>query len=296
MEKIKYDSLYKFIVSIGIGIILLPFIFIFSVLKINDIIIIKVDEINQLTDTAKKIIYIEQNYKYEVLSHPMSFLIISGLFIIIGLFIVLYGIIQWKNKVQKLEDKSRELSNKLLEKQIKGLTDEEKKEKIREGIEIVNNDNLNENTNKQQMSKFINIQEKVYKVIRKKFNEYKVFEEVRLEKHMYDCLALNTTEYYFYDYIFEIKYYSTIKSINKKLKLIEESTEKAAFLYYKDSKRFARAILIIIVENFTEKDEIENQKILNEINTFNKENNYRSQIIVSNVDEIEEKLSKIKKY
>ena len=181
MEKLKYDSLYKFIVSIGIVIIILPFIFIFSLLNNNDIILVKENDINQLTNTAKDIILLEQNYKYIILSNPIIFTVIVLIFFIVGFLIVWYGIIQWKDKVQKYEDKSRELSNKLLEKQIKSLTIEEKEEKIKEDIEIsgleTQSNKSNNFSNRQQIFNYINIQEKAYKIIRKEFKNYKIFEE-----------------------------------------------------------------------------------------------------------------------
>ena len=68
MEKLKYDSLYKFIVSIGIVIIILPFIFIFSLLNTKDIILL------------------EQNYKYIILSNPIIFTVIVLIFFIVGFF------------------------------------------------------------------------------------------------------------------------------------------------------------------------------------------------------------------
>ena len=296
MEKLKYDSLYKFIVSIGIVIIILPFIFLFGVLNNNDIVLIEENEINQLTNTAKKIILLEQNYKYVVLANPIIFSIITLIFVISGLVIVIYGIIQWKNKVQKYEDKSRELSNKLLEKQIKTLTNEEKEEKIIEDIETPEIENkstyLNDNIKKQQISKYVNIQESVYKKIRKEFKEYKIFEEVRIDKQMYDCIALNTSSQYLYDYIFEIKYFSTIKAIKGKIKSLEELMMKEELLYYKNSKRFAKTVLIIIVENFSEKEQLENKKILDEIR---EKNNYITLIIVTDIKGIEGELKSIRK-
>jgi len=296
MDKLKYDSLYKFIVSIGILIIVLPFVFVFGILNNNDIVIIKENEINQLTNTAREIIALEQNYKYIILSNPIIFSIITIIFVISGFTIVIYGIVQWKNKVQKYEDKSRELSNKLLEKQIKDLTNEEKEEKIIEDIQVEENENkskyLSNNINKQQISKYINIQEDVYKIIRKEFKDYRIFEEVRIDKQMYDCIALNTSNRYLYDYIFEIKYFSTIKSIKGKIKSLTELMLKEESLYYENCNRFAKSVLIIIVDKFNDKEQLENKKILDEIS---RNNSYMTQIIVNDIYGIEEELKKIKK-
>ena len=292
MEKLKYDSLYKFIVSIGIVIIILPFIFIFSLLNNNDIILVKENDINQLTNTAKDIILLEQNYKYIILSNPIIFTVIVLIFFIVGFLIVWYGIIQWKDKVQKYEDKSRKLSNKLLEKQIKSLTIEEKEEKIKKDIEIsgleTQSNKSNNFSNRQQIFNYINIQEKVYKIIRKEFKNYKIFEEVRLEKQMYDCIALDTSDYASYDYIFEIKYFSTIKAIKGKIKKLELMMLEKELLYYNNSKRNVKTILIIIVENFSEKDQLENKKLLDEIK---KKNNNMTQIIVTDINGIDKILN-----
>lgn len=295
MEKLKYDSLYKFIVSIGIVIMILPFGFIFGILNKNDTVIVSQNEINQLTNTAKEIIYLEQDYKYLILSKPILFSTITMILFLIGSVIVIYGIIQWKDKVQKYEDKSRELSNKLLEKQIKSLTLEEKEEKIKEDIEEekieIKAKNSNVMIHKQRIDKYMDIQETVYRSIRKQFNNYKIFEEVKLENQIYDCIALDNSEYALHDYIFEIKYFSSIKSIKGKIKSLESKMLEKEMLYYENSKRYARTVLIIVVDNFDDKDKLENKKLLDEINERNR---YLSKIVVTGIKGIDDELRKIK--
>lgn len=295
MEKLKYDSLYKFIVSIGIVIVILPFGFIFGILNKNDTVLVSQNEINQLTNTAKEIIYLEQDYKYLILSKPILFSTITMILFLIGSVIVIYGIIQWKDKVQKYEDKSRELSNKLLEKQIKSLTLEEKEEKIKEDIEEekieIKAKNSNVMIHKQRIDKYMDIQETVYRSIRKQFNNYKIFEEVKLENQIYDCIALDNSEYALHDYIFEIKYFSSIKSIKGKIKSLESKMLEKEMLYYENSKRYARTVLIIVVDNFDDKDKLENKKLLDEINERNR---YLSKIVVTGIKGIDDDLRKIK--
>lgn len=295
MEKLKYDSLYKFIVSIGIVIMILPFGFIFGILNKNDTVLVSQNEINQLTNTAKEIIYLEQDYKYLILSKPILFSTITMILFLVGSVIVIYGIIQWKDKVQKYEDKSRELSNKLLEKQIKSLTLEEKEEKIKEDIEEekieIKAKNSNVMIHKQRIDKYMDIQETVYRSIRKQFNNYKIFEEVKLENQIYDCIALDNSEYALHDYIFEIKYFSSIKSIKGKIKSLESKMLEKEMLYYENSKRYARTVLIIVVDNFDDKDKLENKKLLDEINERNR---YLSKIVVTGIKGIDDELRKIK--
>ena len=216
-----------------------------------------------------------------------------------GFIIVVYGIIQWKNKVQKYEDKSRELSNELLEKQIRGLTNAEKKEKLKEDIDILENTdtdsiykNISIKIKNQQISKYLDIQRYVYKRIRNEFKDYKIFEEVRLKKQMYDCIALHTSQDYFYDYIFEIKFFTKISAIKGKIKKLEMNMLEKEMIYCENSNRYAKTVLIIMIENFSEKDRLENKKILDEISD---KSSYMSQIIVADLNTIEKELKRIRK-
>ena len=292
MEKLNYNSLYKFIVSIGIGIMVLPFIFLFGILNNNEFVIIKESEINQLTNTAKAIIYLEQNYKYAVLSNPVVILIIVIIFIIIGLIIVIYGVIQWNNKVQKHEDKNRELSNKILEHKLSELSNEEKEQKMIKDIETLETDNkpkaTKTNLNKQKITKYMEMQKAVYKIIRKQFSEYKIFEETRLGKQMYDCIALPISRNALYDYIFEIKYFTTINSIKGRIEKLESMMLEQELIYYKNSDRYSKVILILIVENFSDEEKFKNKKFLNE-NSLNK------QIIIGDLSTIKQEIKKINK-
>ena len=85
------------------------------------------------------------------------------------------------------------MSIKIIDKKIKNLTNEEKEKKIIEDIEIEdtkiskmgkNSKIMSDNINKQKISKYADIQESVYQIIRKEFKHYKIFEEVRIDKQM----------------------------------------------------------------------------------------------------------------
>lgn len=297
MEKLKYDSLYKFIVSIGIIVIIAPFICLFGLLNNNEVVFISQNDINQLTETAQEIITLEQNYKYLLLSKPIVIFITIIIVSVIGIGIVIYGIVQWHNKVQKYEDKSRELSNELLERRLQTLTPEEKENKIKEEVkQIETTEQTKELTNtlkEGQIDTYREIEEKVYKAIKKEFKNYKIFEEVRMEKQIYDCIALHTSDEDFYDYIFEIKYFNNIKLIKEKFNRLEKMMAEQKVCYYNNTNRFVHSVLIIIVKEFSDKDILENKKILNEIT---KENMYVDKTIITNIEEIDKELKKIDKF
>lgn len=302
MEKIKYDSLYKFIVSIGIAIIVFPFMFMVWIFNFNDIVIISNNEINQLTETAQNIIHLEQNYKYIILSHPIICSFIVSIIVLSGGAIVLYGIKQWKDKVQKYEDKSRELSNKILEIKLRNLTPEEKEEKVKEEIKENTQENkaVNKETksnsqakiiNRTQIKKYMEIQNYLYDKIRKEFDNYKVVEEVKLGKQRYDCIALKTGDE-LYDYIFEIKYFSSANSIKGKIRDMEIQMLNLECAYIENTKRIAKPILIIMVERITDEELLKHRKFIEQIK---KQEGSLTEIIISDVERIENDLMIIEK-
>lgn len=260
----------------------------------NDIILIDKNEISQLTNTAQEIIIMEQNCKHIILSHTKLVIIISSIIIITGVLIIIYGIIQWKDKVQKYEDKSRKLSNELLEQQIRNLTIEEKVEKVEKEIilnnEIINNKEIREtdiSNNKSKIYEYMEIQKNVCSKIEKIFEKYQVFEEIKLEKNRYDCIALKT-ENSVYDYIFEIRYFKSIKSINRKFKILKKQIVDLEKTYIENTKRIAKLILIIIVDKLPD-----DKKTL--INSLNENNMDLTNIIISDIYNIENDLKSIKK-
>lgn len=294
MERLKYDSLYKFIVSIGIVIIIIPFVFMYLILKNNDVILIKENEIQQLTNISQNIILTEQNYKYIMLSNPIIICIIIVIMVSIGLIIVKKGMHEWKEKLQIYEDERIRLSLEKLRFDIKKMTNEEKKEKIIENIELIENKNINNDKQKEvkeeKISKYENIQEKAYKVIRKQFKDYKIFEEVKLEEQVYDCIALNEYGEYNRDYIFEIKYFPEIGDLKGRINRLEEELIHRGILYNGNTGRYATSILLIILDSYNEKDKLENQKILNIIDKINEKDNCLIKIILTDIDKLEKEL------
>ena len=294
MERLKYDSLYKFIVSIGIVIIIIPFVFMYLILKNNDVILIKENEIQQLTNISQNIILTEQNYKYIMLSNPIIICIIIVIMVSIGLIIVKKGMHEWKEKLQIYEDERIRLSLEKLRYDIKKMTDEEKKEKIIDNIELIEDKNIDHDTQEkvkeEKISKYENIQEKAYKVIRKQFKDYKIFEEVKLEEQVYDCIALNEYGEYNRDYIFEIKYFPEIGDLKGRINRLEEELIHRGILYNGNTGRYATSILLIILDSYNEKDKLENQKILNIIDKINEKDNCLIKIILTDIDKLEKEL------
>ena len=292
MEGIKYDSIYKFIVSIGIMITILPIVILIFIIKNSDVVFITEYEISKLTTTSQEIIKIEQELIYFLLKNTKITITIILTFFLIGIGLIIYGLVEWKNKVQKHEDKSIELSNKFMEEKIKSLSHTEKEEKL---IKEINTDNQLETNiikDNKSISKYMEIQENIYNAIEKIFNKYKIFREVKIEEKYYDCIALGKDNS-IYDYLFEIKYFSTLSAIKGKIEEIITKSEKLELEYYKSSRRYPRMVLILIVDKFSDKDQLEGMAVLNKIEE--EKEKHSMEIIISNVNNISDKLKKVRK-
>lgn len=296
MDKIKYDSLYKFIVSIGIVLVILPFIIFFSILNNNDIILLKENEINQLTDIGKEIVQIEQYYKYMFLQKIYIYIVISISIIILGVALIIIGIFKWRNKVQKYEDKSRELSNSLLELQLKGLTTEEKEERIIDSIVFTPDEKLkfkmeNENDRKEKITEYMKSQDIIYHAIEKEFKNYKVFRDVKMDNQIFDCIAMKQDQKYGMDYIFEIKFIDSIASVKNNIQDYVSNLENKESVYLDNTDRVVKTVLIFVLEKYTEKDKLENNKLLKEVHALCSND---KRIIFTDINKIEYELISVR--
>lgn len=293
MEKVKYDSLYKFIVSIGMLIIISPFVFMYNVLSKNDIINISENQINEMTNTSQEIIKMEQQYKYIILKNMNIYIYISMFIIFIGLIIIIYGIIKWKNNVQELEDKSRKLSSQLLEKKIEALTVEEKELKMIKDVKIQTETSTSAEVeiseemekNIELFEKFQNVKVLVYKSIQKKFKNYDIYEDVKVEDQIYDCIAISRSDADSCDYIFEIKYFENFESLKNLVDIYERCATNEKQKYFKNNHRKIELILIFIINNFNKADQLANKKTINEI-----KGNISCQTIITGDQEVDSEI------
>lgn len=285
LNTINYDSLYKFIVSIGLFFFIIPVIIIGWILTNNDVILLSADEINKLTNTARQIIDIQQQYKYAILANPIIIIIILLIFWIIGLSLIIYGINKWNINVQQIEDKSKLLSNKIQELEIEKMTYKEQKEKIENEMRIENNSKEIDYYNK-----YYNMQELVYKSIKNVFIDYKVLDEVKVRNVKYDCIAYND----FKTYIFEIKYYRSNNFLKARLSDIISKIAENEVNYLEVNKRYAKSIAIIVFDKIDEEFIRENRKIIEIIDKYNKDKElYNNKIIITTNEKLKSDLKEI---
>ena len=130
MENLKYDSLYKFMVSLGVIIILATILVNNYIFYNNEIVLLTNEEISQLTDISSKIIIKKQEFIYKMVNNYELIRNVSIIIVSFGGVLLLIGSIFWYINVQKIEDEKRRLENNKLLKEIDKMSYEEKRDKV----------------------------------------------------------------------------------------------------------------------------------------------------------------------
>lgn len=263
MKYFEFDSLYKFVISVGIILMLSPLVIYYLIFNININLLITKQEFNKLTQVSQEIITMRQNLFLSLINRR-EYYIILGLAIIIGIFLVIFGIYGWR-KVQGQIDLKSVLENEKLIKEI-GISSEERINKTKE--EISNDIKMLGNMKSSTVAEYMKVENILFRKINKEFRDtHEVVQGVKIGTFEYDIIA--TSKYLFKkDYIFEVKYLKqNVNSewINKILEKINDQTRN----YSENTNRIPYRILIIITEN-------ENYNMVSDkIKQIDKKNNFR---------------------
>ncbi|WP_061994229.1 hypothetical protein [Clostridium sp. ATCC 25772] len=264
MQYLEFESLYKFVISVGIILILSPFVVFYLLFNKNVDLLIRKEEFDKLTQTSQEIINIKQKLFLDLINSNKCYMI-AGFAIIIGLTLIAFGIYGWK-KAQGQVDLKSVLENEKLKKEI-GISSEEKRIKIEK--EISNDKKILGNIKSSTVHEYMEIENKLFIRINKKFgNTHEIVQNVKIGAFEYDIIA--TSKYLLKkDYIFEIKYIKgniNTEWINKVLANIDKQTSN----YSENTNRIPYRILIIVTEN-------ENYNMVNnKIKQIDKKNNFKS--------------------
>lgn len=107
MKYLEFDSLYKFIISVGIIFILSPFVIFYILFNKNINLLINKEEFNKLTQTSQEIVNMKQQLFLKLIDKPVLYIVICG---IVGFLLVGYGVWRW-HEVQKQLDLKPYLEN-----------------------------------------------------------------------------------------------------------------------------------------------------------------------------------------
>jgi hypothetical protein len=206
MEKPDFTDLYKFYVSLGIILIAFSGIIIWFYFFSNDIFLITVNTLENITDLGKATIITKQKlllYVYKFIP-LLSFVLFFG-----GILLSILGLTKWKRR-QVIIDQIQDSELKKLEKEFKDLTEEEKDNKIKN--EITDNEGIEPGSliddEASKIRKYKDIENTIFNAIVKYYgNYYEIRKNFKVGNNEFDMIMfpaklVNTLT------IFEIKYYS----------------------------------------------------------------------------------------
>jgi hypothetical protein len=211
MNKLEYDNLYKFLVSLGIVLIVLPFAALFYFYNSNPILISQTEYDLLSTYTIQLINSRNKLFSTFIKVFPW----VAAAFVLLGIVSLVYGIIKWFDVQKKLDKKLDAESTK---KTLEELTanEEEVSEKIKketEEIVLINESGsltseITENTKRPQikaLEKYYEIEDRCFNYFTVKYSKKFDFKRnIRIGNTYYDFVGVSNKDDC--DLIFEIKY------------------------------------------------------------------------------------------
>lgn len=269
MDKISYESRYKFIVSIGVVLTILPFGVLYSIIALSKDIIISKRRINELNGISKHIIEKLENIFFILINNPAFYLFLFLIFLM-GMVCIFKGLKDWKD-VQNKENHKKDLENEKLELENKKLKDEfglsskeqfdKVEQEVKEEQEIIG-----EQSSTSLIKEYFNIEQRVATKIIKDFSKsHDVVYGFRLGKYEYDIVAKGKG-FLDKDYFFEIKYLKNMINVAWYKKIIEKvNKQNENYQENTNRKPYVKIVFVTEKNNYNQVKEFINrqQKINN---------------------------------
>lgn len=261
MGNINYDSFYKFLVSLGIILVILPFTALIFLLTNSFDLQISELELTTYTETAQNVIRFRQSIPLLIQERGIWW--IMGGCVFCGIFLIVYGLIKWY-ELQKIEDicKKREAEKQMeaIMKNTVNMSDEQ----------IIEKTVFEEGPSVAVMKGFL-IEQRVFNYIKNIKNTYIVKNNIMIGDCEYDVVAFSN-KIFEKDYVYEVKYVKNKISFSQ----IEKYREKMKRLQTNFSEKLNRIpymVLVIVVS-----DEMY-ENTFNVFERMEKWNNYSIQIM-----------------
>ena len=248
MDKLQYDSFYKFIVSVGIVLTIAPLFCLHYLISGSYDIIITQEEADNLSNISSDLLNTKMKYMQNIFKYlPITCIII----IIIGIIFTTWGCYKWL-QIQKTLDRITKLDLEEKELHLQKMSAQEIAEKvINEDIE--NHEKANStsqilhsySTASARIRKAFQIEDACYNYLKNKLKRnYNVHQNVKVDNCEYDIVA--SSKHDNIDLLYEIKYWST--PINSKALLVRliNQIEKRGATYENTAHRNFRFIILII--------------------------------------------------
>lgn len=262
MGNINFDSYYKFSISLGIILVVLPISVIIFLFTDSFNLQISEADLATYTNTAQEVIKMKQSVP--LLIYKWYVWLIAFIFFIAGIVLIVYGLFCWHN-LQKLEDickkRDAKMAMDVITKKIVEMSDEEI---IQKNAVDVADEQFDQETTYLMQQRFFNH-------LKKTKNSHLLKTYIIIGTFEYDIIAFSQN-FYDKDFVYEVKYQS--KMSNKKE--IEQYRNQMRNLRNNFSEKFSRIpymVLVLIVA-----DEL-HEHTLNIVDEIEKWNNYSIDVI-----------------
>lgn len=241
MDKLEYDSLHKFLVSLGVIFIALPFVVLYFIFSNNVALISQVD-FDGLSQYSQNLLQ-QQSFLWKIVIIVLP--IVCLVLFVAGVILLVIGITNWR-KVQKNLDAVIEADR------IRHELDNEKmknSEIFEKATEEVRENEMPANTSEHSaIIKHLDIEDRYFdKILNEwpiwKRRRYSFWRNIKIGKYEYDGVAVSAMDSI--DLIYEIKYWKQPRSIQM-LRTSLERIYKAGANYETLKHRNFSCILAIV--------------------------------------------------
>ena len=263
MDKLQYDSFYKFLVSLGMLLITLPVLAFLYVLNMDCKLISQSDYDNLSQISIQRIQNNENLLDFTTTIMPVASIVL----IVTGLTLIIIGCCKWYSIQKELDEqiKSDTITKKINATQ---LSSSESVEKV--ANEISAEQNASTNVSSDRVVKYMQIEDKCYNYFSNKFSRrYLLKQNLRIGRFEYDIIALSKRTKN--DLIFEIKYWTVNTITNNRLEHLISYVKSMRDNYKSITSHNCESVIVIVAP----KEKIEKVKSAY-LNYFN---NYKNSVL-----------------
>lgn len=274
MDKINYESFYKFLVSLGIILVALPFTIILFLFTDSFNLQISEADLIGYTKTAQTVIRLKQSVPL-LIEQWYTWLIFIILFIV-GIKLICIGLTKW-HELQKIDDICKQLEKEKLEKEISEKTaDLSVKEIIQKNTDATFSEQMTQNGNSISKQSFAAIEgflieQRFFSFIQSTRQSSLVKHNIRIGSCKYDVVAFST-QLFEKDYVYEVKYMRKGITANR-IEQFREQMTKLKQTFSENLNRIPYMVLAIIVPDDTY------EQTLSIVQKVEKWNNYSIEVM-----------------
>ena len=238
MDKLQYDSFYKFLVSLGMLLITLPVLAFLYVLNMDCKLISQSDYDNLSQISIQRIQNNDNLLDFTTTIMPVASIVL----IVTGLTLIIIGCCKWYSIQKELDEqiKSDTITKKINATQ---LSSSESVEKA--ANEISAEQNASTNVSSDRVVKYMQIEDKCYNYFSNKFSHRYFFKQnLRIGRFEYDIIALSKRTKN--DLIFEIKYWTVNTITNNRLEHLISNVKSMCDNYKSITSHNCESVIVIV--------------------------------------------------